>query len=208
MAIGAVVATAAPAPRLAEACGNAVILQTDASVRAIKEAGEKLDDGSPREAAAIVEKTIENVEMARVNVVTTNKWLLLVNRGLRVYALAAARTGGALGPVPATKPELRKQNVDWATAILKGLTAVKPNDAAARTDYGEVLATSKPSEAKAILEELAQKDVLATPYAYAALARLRDAEGDAAGRDEALAKCRTMASNKSVCGAPAAAPAP
>jgi hypothetical protein len=66
----------------------------------------------------------------------------------------------------------------------------------------------QPSEAKAILEDLAQKDVLATPYAYAALAQLRDAAGDAAGRDEALAKCRTMAASKSICAAPAAAPGP
>src|SRR5262249_48198713 len=158
-------------------------LETDETVRAIKEADEKLDAGSPAEAVAIVDKTIPHLPEAQVVVGSTKKWDLLLNRSIRIYALASVRLGGAVGPYQPQYPGARRRNVGWATTRLKGLAAVKPGDAVAKGDYGEALAASKPAEAKKILEELAEKDVLATPYAYAALARLRDAGGDAAGRD-------------------------
>jgi hypothetical protein len=205
LALGAVAVAALPTvvTRPAAACGNSVILATDANVRAVKQAEDKLNDGAPAEAAAsiLALKQLDFVlsPETQINFGAFRKDLLLANRAVRIFALACIRLDGSIGPWGNTKPEHRQMNVDWAAKMLKALSTAKQNDAASKTDKGEALARTSPAEAKPILEELAQKDVLATPYAYAALARLRAAAGDAAGRDEALAKCKTMAAKPGIC---------
>jgi predicted Zn-dependent protease len=109
------------------------------------------------------------------------------------------RRDGEFGPADNAKPENRRVNLVWSTNILKGLAAIKAGDPASRTDYAEALAKINAAEAKTMLEDLARKDLLTTPYAYATLAALRASAGDAKGRDEALAKCATMAATKSIC---------
>ncbi len=212
VAVGAA-AIAAPCPRPAEACGNAMILATDANVRAIKEAEEKLNDGNPAEAATVAEKKllpaplVANWHSMTVNAGTKDKAELLANRALRIFTLACVRLDGAIGPWGNAMPWKRKANVQWATSLLKGLHWAKPGDAASKTDYAEALAKTGAPEAKTMLEELAARDVLATPYAYAALAALRASADDAAGRDAALAKCKTMAAKPSICEPPRQKPA-
>ncbi|MFT3766473.1 MAG: hypothetical protein QM820_13310 [Minicystis sp.] len=83
--------------------------------------------------------------------------------------------------------------------MLERLVRERPNDAAKQSDFGEGLAKTQPADARKILEDLAKRDVVTTPYAYAALARLRAAAGDTKGRDEALAKCKPMAKVASIC---------
>src|SRR5262249_46508678 len=132
----------------------------------------------------------------------TDKATLLLNRGLRIYALASVRLDGAVGPSDAD----RSKNVEWGTEVLRALSAMKQADALSKTDYAEALAKTNGADAKTLLEDLAARDVLATPYAYAALAALRAAAGDAAGRDAALARCTTMAAKPSICVLPAPKP--
>jgi hypothetical protein len=95
--------------------------------------------------------------------------------------------------------EYRAALLAGAVMVLQRLAKASPNDAGKQTDLGEALAKTKPKQAKAILEDLAAHDVVATPYAYAALARLRAVDGDENGRDEALARCRPMAKIESIC---------
>jgi hypothetical protein len=197
----------------ASACGNAYILATDANVRAVKDAEAKLNDGKPAEAAKLIAKKAKNIDKPWVYVNTKDPGprALLLNRSIRIYALATVRLGGTLGPngKGARSSVQRKENIDWATSLLKSLFEAKPGDAAAKTDYGEALARTDAAAAKPLLEDLATRDVLATPYAYAALASLRDAAGDGEGRDAATARCRLMAVDKAVCEArkPSGSPA-
>jgi len=194
------------AARPADACPNAVIYATDANVRAIAQAESKLDDGDPGPAAAIVKKRVTGLNKWDAKWVfprpDQSKQSLLLNRALRIYALACVRLDGAVGPVAGDAAE----NVNWGTRVLEQLSAMKKADARSRTDYAEALAKTNGAVAKTILEELADRDVLVTPYAYAALALLRDGAGDATGRDAALARCRTMAAKPSICDAPTPKP--
>jgi hypothetical protein len=192
-----------PGLRRADACGNSVIFATDEHVRAVKRAESTLNDGSPAEAAALIQalkhKYFQIDRYTRPGAGNGSQGFLLANRALRVFSLACVRLGGAIGP---WGPDQRRRNVEWATRILEDLTLIKPGDAASKTDYAEALAKTNASAAKPMLEELAAKDVLTTPYAYAVLAALRASSGDAAGRDEALARCKKMAAKASICEGP------
>jgi hypothetical protein len=199
-AFAAALAVASPGP--AEACGNAVVFVTDFTVRSVKLAEDKLNDGDPAAAALLVQHVIKKMTEVRevVRRPKPSSADLLVYRGLRVLALAAVRRDGELSPSGKTKPDDRRANLFWAVTILEGLAQLKDRDAATMTDYGEALAkVGRSTEAKLILEKLSQNDVLATPYAYAALAGLRAAAGDAHGQEAALAKCTLMAARKSIC---------
>ncbi len=69
------------------------------------------------------------------------------------------------------------------------------------TDLGEVLARDArtANEALTILGRLAASDLVTSARGYRALAALRETAGDAAGRDAALARCKTMAKTGDVC---------
>src|SRR5262245_15280439 len=130
LALGAAL-LATPGVPPAEACGNPVVFATDKTVRALKQADEKLNAGNPAEAAAIVEKTIKNIHFGMVATGSKRKEDALLNRGLRIMALASLRQDGEYGFFGKVRsPEQRKVNVGWATNILKALTAVKPDDPA------------------------------------------------------------------------------
>jgi hypothetical protein len=190
-----------PSPRSSEACGNPIVFATDATVRALKQADEMLNDGKPSEAAALAQKTIKNLAEGYPLPSDKSKSALLVNRGLRILALASVRLDGEFGPFSKDKAE-RASNVKWSTRVLKILHEIKAGDAGSKTDYAEALAKTNASEAKMLLEDLAQRDLMTTPYGYAALAALRAAAGDAKGRDEAIARCTTMAAKKTICDLP------
>jgi hypothetical protein len=191
-----------PSPRSSEACGNPIVFATDETVRALKQADEMLNDGKPAEAAALVQKKIKNLAEGYPVPGDKSKSALLVNRGLRILALASVRLDGEFGPWNKDKAGERTLNVKWSTRVLKGLYEIKAGDAGSKTDYAEALAKTSATEAKGLLEDLAQKDLVTTPYGYAALAALRAAAGDAKGRDEAIARCTTMAAKKTICDLP------
>jgi len=69
------------------------------------------------------------------------------------------------------------------------------------TELGEALAKFDGSqdEARAILEGLAARDLIASPQGYRALADLRRQRGDEAGQTLAMKRCESMASSSSIC---------
>jgi hypothetical protein len=189
----------ASAARDVGACGNAVLQATDKNVAATKAAERALDDGDPQGAFDAIASRITNLEYAYPRKSPGQNDQLL-NRGLRVVALAAVRLGGAVTvDVKPTDDNAKLRNVQWAVKNLKEILDLDKDSAAKKSDYGEALAKTNATEAKKILEELAKKDVVSTAYAYAALATLRANDGEDKGRDEALAKCKAMIKKESVC---------
>ena len=61
-------------------------------------------------------------------------------------------------------------------------TSARPNDPTVQADLGEALSKTEGGRAEGlkILQGLAQKDLMGSPHAYAALAKLRSQSGDMA----------------------------
>jgi hypothetical protein len=187
----AVAALATVMPSRTDACMNAV-LATDKVIAGVKEAEKILDEGNPAEARLRIRGLLRGADAFDEKTPSAKG---VNSRVRRILALATLR----LDPDNDRTPDERRGLLEGAVVWLEGLVKESPNDAAKQSDLGEGLAKTKPSEAAKLLEDLAQRDVVATPYAYAALARVRAARGDAKGRDEALARCRPMAKVASIC---------
>lgn len=183
-----VVVLSAFAPAPADACENAV-LATDEVIAGVKEAEKLLNQGKPAQARGRIEALLAGAEGFDEQTPSAKG---LTNRAMRIISLANVRIDDRQGA-------FRKVTLANAVRFLSWLVKDSPNDPAKKTDLGEALAKTDPPKAKKILEDLANRDILTTPYAYAALARLRAADGDVKGRDEAIAKCKQMAKVESTC---------
>jgi hypothetical protein len=168
-------------PSRGDACENAV-LATDENVAAVKDAERLLDEGKPAAARKRLKKALGDLDEFKPDTPVNRA---LANRVRRIRALAIVR--------------LDADGAQGAADTLRRISKADSNNAAKQTDLAEALARVRPAVGRKLLEGLAQRDVLATPYAYAALARLRGETGDAPGRDGALAKCKLMAKVKSIC---------
>ncbi len=143
----------------------------------------------------------------------------IINRSMRVLAVAMARMHGDISGIRKELPDellaefagssdaAHEGNIAWAAAALTGLQAAKKNDSTISSELGEAMAQlpAKRDQAKELLEKLAKADLLATPEAWRALAVLRAAAKDDAGRTEALDRCKKMAADAAICTAPATA---
>jgi predicted Zn-dependent protease len=204
----AILSTLTPSP--GDACENAV-LATEKTVAAVKDAEKILNNGDPAEALrrlrALLGQQVrprkrrppakhicelELISDADAFAETTPSAKGLTRRAHRIISLSNIRIDDCRG-------KKRAKLLAQAVEALEEAAKASPNDAVKQADLGEALAKTKPSEAKKILEGLAKRDVVPTPYAYAALARLRAAGGDEKGRDEALARCKQMAKVESIC---------
>jgi hypothetical protein len=185
----------------AEACGPIVRREVDPRAMGLAKAERALEQGQFAAAALNVTQAFPGIRSAQPG---TDP---LTSRALRVMALAVVRADGAItlgtdwrGATGAQ----RTQNIDWSAHTLRTIVAARPADPSAQGDLGEALAKIPKSHAEAlsILNGLAQKDLLGSAHAYAALARLRAAAGDKPGRDAAVAKCQAMTQTQSICAAP------
>lgn len=176
----------APAPT--DACENAV-LATEQAVATVKEAEKLLNEGDPAQARRKVKEALGGADEFDERIPSAKG---LTNRAMRILSLADVR-------IDDRKGDARKAVLNNAIYYLSEFAKNNPNDAAKQTDYGEALAKTNPPKAKKILEDLASRDIVTTPYAYAALARLRAADGDDKGRDDAMGKCKKMAKVESIC---------
>lgn len=121
-------------------------------------------------------------------------------RAKRVMAVALVRVNGNANTAGFSFSKA-SDNVDWAISTLRTLSSQRGDDAALKADLGEALARKDATKAEAatLLGNLAKKDLLGSPYAFATLAKLRAASGDTAGADEAVTRCKSMF-NSVVCG--------
>jgi hypothetical protein len=184
-------------------CGNDVRPIQDPKVATVLLARDALAAGKFQLAAHLVRTVFPAVDTASPG---DNPASI---KGLRIIALAAVRSLGAVTPAGegAASPAQRADSLAWAVRALRSIDAERKNDAWRRSDLGEALAKIEASraEAREILEDLAAKDVLATAEGYAALAGLRAERGDGAGREDALARCKRMTLTPAICKAPAPA---
>ncbi|WP_437621234.1 hypothetical protein [Sorangium sp. So ce1151] len=191
----------------AAACGGVEIMPAiDHRVMGVAQAEQALRDGRITAAAGSVIRMFPEIRR-----IAYDKDPLL-NRAFRVLAVATARGDGALQVAAEVPRELletwggasadeRRGNLDWSIRALRRLNEQRKNDPALQTDLGEALArsTEHRGEALKLLGDLAEKDLLASPEGYAALAQLRALSGDSAGHDAAASRCEAMAKSAALC---------
>jgi Flp pilus assembly protein TadD len=197
----------------AKACGSAIRLdptpQRPSPVQEIARAEKALEGGQNLAAAQAVLGTFPRI---RTVVAGANP---LETRALRVFALAVARSDGSVDEKKARVASANgvewtaTSNLQWAVQSLREIDQKRPNDPTVQADLGEALSKTASGQAEAlkILQGLAQKDLMGSPHAYAALAKLRTSTGDTAGAEAAIKRCEEMSKTPGVC-KPAAPSAP
>jgi hypothetical protein len=133
-----------------------------------------------------------------------NSTVPLETRAARILALAIARTGGAPGVAgfDGSTERSRADNLAWAAGVLRARRAARADDPVAQAELAEVLERLPGGQAEALstLRRLADRDLLGSPFAYASLARMQLAGGDAAAARGSILRCRAMtASPDAVC---------
>ncbi|HVH41553.1 MAG TPA: hypothetical protein VM925_04395 [Labilithrix sp.] len=187
----------------AHACGMSVRLeptpQKPTPVQEIARAEKALESGQNAVAAKAILTTFP-----RIRVVSAGQ-NPLETRALRVFALAVVRSSGAVTEktvgVSSQAEWTPNANVEWAVQAMREIDAKRPNDPTVQADLGEALSKLPHGreEALKLLQGLAQKDLMGSPHAYAALARLRTDKGDSAGAEAAIKRCEEMSKTPGVC---------
>ena len=193
---------AASAPGAASACGTAVYREIDTSAQLVASAEQALAEGRYAKAAAKAVQAYPALKIVKAGTVP------LADRALRILALASVRADGgvAVNGFKSASAIDRATNLAWSVETLRDLNAKRPNNPSYQTDLGEALAKAPGGhdEAKKLLGELADKDLLTSAEGYAALARLRAENGDNAARDEAVKRCEAMSKTPRLCAVPSA----
>ena len=162
------------APSIADACGNEVELTTDDYARMVARAEKQLEAGQFGKA----QKTIGRGRMP-----TTQ----LQQRAQDIRAVLKLRMS--------TKPK----DLEAAASHFKSRSEAKEGDVRMRAWFAEALiALGKQDDARPILVELHERDLVPDGYAYAALAKV----STGAQRYEFWKACRTRAKNKEICELP------
>jgi len=132
----------------------------------------------------------------------------LETRAARILALALVRSNGLLAGVPGFSAENERTiNLEWSVAVLRLVSAARPNEPVALADLGEALSALSKYETQGfdVLSGLADRDLLGSAHAYAALARLRASRGQRNETRTALERCEKMTRAPGVvCNVPAA----
>ncbi len=192
----------------ARACGGEWYpeVMIDPRIHGVAQAEKTLANGNRLAAAASVLRMMPHIKSLK------SKPGSLVARAERVLAVALSRSRGAL-PVGSEVPsevlgswrgaaaDESAANMAWSVAVLKRQSESKSDDVALKTDLAEAMARlpEHRAEARTLLEDLAKRDLIASPEGYAALASLRRQSGDADGQKLALKRCEAMAKNQDAC---------
>jgi predicted Zn-dependent protease len=198
-AITASLALSAPA----HACGMSVRLdptpQRPTPVQEIARAEKALESGQNLAAVQAVLGTYPRIRSATVG---QNP---LETRAIRVFSLALVRSEGKAdekaAKVAVNGEWSPKSNLEWAAQSLREIDQKRPNDPTVQADLGEALAKlpETQKEALEILGKLATDDLIGSPHAYAALAKIRSDKGDASGAEAAIKRCEEMSKTPGVC---------
>ena len=194
----------------ATACGGGwwPEVQVDHRVEGLAGAEKDLAEGRYHQAAGKIIRMIPHI-----HAYSSGAKDPIINRSIRVLAVASMRSGGDLSALDTelpdelraefagASPEARKANVEWSVTALSALRKQKKDDATLKSELAEARAQIPELQQKArkTLEILARKDLITSPEAYRALARLRAAAGDEAGHATALERCRNMARDAAIC---------
>lgn len=193
---------------VAKACGGEWYpeVTVDPRIHGVAQAEKALQSGKHLAAAASVLRMMPHIKTLK------SKPSSLVGRAERVLAVALSRAQGALpvqsevprevlGAWAGSKEGETSQNMAWSVEVLKRQSGAKADDVALKTDLAEAMARlpEHRQEARTILEDLAKRDLIASPEGYAALALLRSQSGDADGQKLALKRCEAMAKNQDAC---------
>lgn len=207
LAIGICMGTASVS-RVARACGGEWYpeVMVDPRIHGVAQAEKALQSGKHLSAAASVLRMMPHIKTLK------SKPSSLVGRAERVLAVALSRAGGALavqsevprevlGAWAGGKEGQASRNVAWSVEVLKRQSGSKADDVALKTDLAEAMSRvpEHRQEARTILEDLAKRDLIASPEGYAALAMLRSQSGDTDGQKLALKRCEAMAKNQDAC---------
>lgn len=187
----------------ANACGMSIRMdptpQKPTPVQEIAKAEKALESGQNLVAAKAILGTFPRVRSVQPG---TNP---LETRALRVFSLVVVRTNGAMTEKTAgfASPSdwTASSNLEWAVQSLREIDAKRPNDPTVQADLGEALSKTPrgQEEALKLLQGLAQKDLMGSPFAYAALAKIRSDKGDAEGAQAAIKRCEEMSKVPGVC---------
>jgi len=194
--------------RDARACGGEWYpeVMVDPRIQGVAQAEKALASGHRLAAAASVIRMIPHIKTLKA------KPGSLVGRAERVLAIALSRSEGklpvqnevpleVLGSWQGREPEQAVANLAWSVQALKHQAQNQADDVSLQTDLAEAMARlpEHRSEARRILEDLAKRDLIASPEGYAALATLRLQSGDADGQKLALERCEAMAKTQDAC---------
>ncbi|HMU37964.1 MAG TPA: hypothetical protein PKE31_03040 [Pseudomonadota bacterium] len=184
----------------AEACGNVVSLSKNVASQLVARAEKALSQGKPAEAFDILDEKLRSHYGLRTEDPTLTRKLQLI------YSVACIRSSDAKGMEYGTRSLKWAHESDPKNPIVAARLAEAISRLPAETPEK---AEQNRKEALALLEPLAEKDLIVDADAFATLARLKKQKGDDGGAKEALARCAKMSKNPTVCSdAPWPSPAP
>jgi hypothetical protein len=168
----------------ANACENATASEFPA-VKQLRRAEEALDDGDVERSRTLASEVAEGKVHLPFSMRDDLK-----SRATRIVALSWIRD-----------PKAMPRDIEKATEMLRvDLAARETPDAARQADLGEAYARAGQDEAAyQMLRGLDEKDLIGSPYAYAALARVAAKRGDHGRADLARRRCSQISSNAAIC---------
>lgn len=168
----------------ADACENATAGEFPA-VKQLHRAEEALEEGDVVRARDLATELASGKVYLPFSMRTD-----LESRSQRIIALSWIRD-----------PKATQEEIEQATESLRaGLMARDKPDAVRQAELGEAYARAGQDEAAyQMLRDLHEKDLIGSPYAYAALARVAAKRGDRTRADEASKRCAVIAGNAAIC---------
>jgi len=181
-------ASTAAAPT-AEACMNGVRVQTDNPTQLLVKAEKNLQSGHLDAAYKGATRVVDSLNHQKLSAKDRGA----LDKARRLQAVAVIRAEGKL--------KTRNIGVDAAAALLRSRYDHASDEATTIAEHAEALALtpSGRNDALALLADLEARDLLASPYAWRTLARLRAASGDTDGATRALERCRKSTRTASLC---------
>jgi hypothetical protein len=198
LGFGLLAAAIPAAPSAAHACGDVFVPEIDHRIQGLASAEKTLRDGSTVAAAQSIVRMFP--EIRSVNPGKDG----MLGRAQRTLAVALVRADGAIDLDVTWRgrtAEQKKKNLTWAVGALERARQQRPNDPSVETDLAEALAKidGRHDEARRTLQSLADRDLVASPQGYAALARLQQEASDDKARDLAVQRCTAMAKDAAIC---------